>query len=153
MGILFSDAEFPDYVHFPVLTIEAARAGVLPLVVAALVLSMWEDQRAPTGPAHAWTVERSVRLDPPHIHVEGYEPSSPNGLVAVGGTNGGANDGDPMTWQSNSSMEAANVVIRNHRVQHERQTWIAMDAGRRSANFLATDHSRGCLEDVRPTGR
>lgn len=86
MGTLFPDGpEFPGHVPFPSLILEAARAGVLPFLVASLLLAAWD---------HG---------DHPHTHTELYVLTPP--IVPPP-------PDVPLTWMSSSSTDSANIVIQ-----------------------------------------
>jgi hypothetical protein len=84
MGTLFPDDEFPDHVPFPPLTmfpwlvIEAARANLLPWVMAALLIAAsWRVMIAPASERFMFAVvPPAIPFEPegPHVHIEDYVP-------------------------------------------------------------------------------
>ena len=123
MGTLFADcAEFPHYLPFPLLMVEAVRAGKLPLLIATLLLSLWEWDHP-----SLWE-ERPTRLDRPHTHQEIEEPMPPASHfdVAVQSTSTG-----PMFSGYDG---ASDIAIRNHYARRDAQTQIA---GMCSMSFAA----------------
>ena len=68
MGTLFPNSpEFPDYVAFPSLFLEAARAGVLPLVVASLLLATWDHKDHPHTHTEPFVLTPPVVPPPPPV--------------------------------------------------------------------------------------
>jgi hypothetical protein len=115
-------------VRFPSLLLEAARAGVLPLVVASLVLGAWKHDEE----------------HQPHTHIEPYALIKP----AIPFTPAPP-DLPPLTWQNNS-MEVAAQVSRNSIALRDQQTRKAMTTTMSSPAVLLNAGNDGSKLDWLP---
>src|SRR2546425_8997322 len=119
MGTIFpNDPEFPDYVPFPSLFLEAARASLLPMLVASLLLASWDHGDHPHAHSEPFVLMPPVVPPPPPDEV-------------------------PLGWMNSSSMDTANdIVIHRAVAQRNAQMLMAGISSMSSPAVLLTSIER-----------
>jgi hypothetical protein len=125
MGTLFDDPEFPDYVPFPSLMLEAARAGVSPILMTTLLFSLMKNHEEVQGMV---------------IPLPQHQPEPPHQEIAlIAGPAKALVEALPPTTNSMPPLrnqDGSDVVIRMHWDVQRRASQVAANSTTMSSAAL-----------------